>query len=499
LGNNAVIKGEKLTIPQDETNPVEIPGNRVVVHGGLTLGTNVSFDSYEGGYWDGLYIDSPYTVVMDQFHSNKCNLVKENGGLSVNNSTFTDSGIECTNANLIISNCQVQNGVYCYNNDVVDISGSSFTGAGNGIVLESCHDYSIVDCQVTGMTGKGIGISETNGTYNTIERCTVSQNRGDGITFYHSNGNVIGCTIVGNNKGVVIFQNSVVAINKEPGTDPNMHDSYIANNTWQEILFITNCDLMMDGGRNQVVDNDYDQDINTFDKYLIQCPNLDHSVSMRKNYWGYHDGSVNEHPLMPPADRFYPDDIYGAYVLDPVWSPGLPHIITEENDELIYQEAIDLAVEGDVSGAIYLFKSIISECPQSHLVKACAKNLYALEEDKGALKDYYSTEPNLHWNGDIDKLADYLEKYCDIKMGNYQEAIPFFEEIISNPPSELDSLMAVIDLGYTYCMMQEYPPKSAIMCMYPKLKPTSKRSYELSRDAILSCLYTQAGGGNNAG
>ncbi|MDY0152876.1 MAG: right-handed parallel beta-helix repeat-containing protein, partial [Candidatus Cloacimonas sp.] len=497
LDNYVTIKGQRLTIPQDETNPQEIPGNRVEVHGGLISGTGVSFDSFEGNYWDGLYIDSPYTVVLNQMSFNNCRLVKEQETISINNSVFDNASISCRNASLIVDNCQISGEVYCLNSENINISNTSVTGYGNGIELSECTNYEISNCQITNNTGNGINVYETNGAYNVIQRCTISMNAGDGIKFYHANGNVISCTINGNNKGVVVFQNSVVNINKEPSTDPNMYDSYISNNTWQEILFTDNCNVIMDGGWNQIIDMQYTH--GTFDQYLVQCPNLNHSIYFRENYWGYHNSNVNEEPIIPPSERFFPENIISdegepGYILDPVWSPGLPHIITDENDELIYQQAIDLAVAEDVEGAIYLFKQIISLYPDSKLLDACAKNLYALEQDKQALKDYYHTEPNLHWNGEIDKIADYLETYCNIKLGNYQEAIAWFEAIISNPPSELDSLMAVIDLGYTYVLMQENAPKTAVTRMYPSLQPRSRKSFEQNRDALLVCLYTGATG-----
>lgn len=78
-------------------------------------------------------------------------------------------------------------------------------------------------------------------------------------------------------------------------------------------------------------------------------------------------------------------------------------------------------------------------------------------------KDYYQTEPNLHYNGEIDKIIDYLTTYCNIKFGNYQEAIAWFEDVISNPESEIDSLMAVIDLGYVYMLMEGDDKASAYL------------------------------------
>jgi hypothetical protein len=114
-----------------------------------------------------------------------------------------------------------------------------------------------------------------------------------------------------------------------------------------------------------------------------------------------------------------------------------------------------------------------------------------LEDDKQALKDYYQTEPNLHYNGEIDKIIDYLTTHCNIKLGNYQEAISWFEDVISNPESELDSLMAVIDLGYIY-MLMEGDDKASVICRYPQLKPKNMSEYETNRESILVNLFGTA-------
>ena len=81
-------------------------------------------------------------------------------------------------------------------------------------------------------------------------------------------------------------------------------------------------------------------------------------------------------------------------------------------------------------------------------------------------------------------------------MGDYQAAISWFEDIISDPDCELDSLMAVIDLGYVYLLMQENSPKAQITCQYPQLVPKSRTQYEQKTNSILSALYSPANGAN---
>jgi len=102
-----------------------------------------------------------------------------------------------------------------------------------------------------------------------------------------------------------------------------------------------------------------------------------------------------------------------------------------------------------------MFKQIISDFPSSPYFKLSSQYLFALETDKNALKDYYLSEPQFNYDGQIDHTIEYLIKHCDIKLGNYQEAINWFENEIMNPRTEYDSLIAVIDLGYVYTLVNE--------------------------------------------
>jgi tetratricopeptide (TPR) repeat protein len=496
VSDKVKIFGNDYSIPPDETNPNGVVGNRIVVHGSISIGDNVIFTSENGNPWDGLYYYGINPLNLDGCTFHNCNLKVENGNLNILNSIVTNATISSKNNSVNITDCPLINGIYCLDCNEVNITNNTqnscyITGPESGISLVNCGEIYISGYNITGNSDNGINLSECYAS-NVINYCTITCNGDDGIRLYHSNTRIISCLINGNNKGILAYRGSTIELFKDPNTPPWVHDSSISNNTWQEILFLNDCDLQMDNGMNRITDGPNVP--GTFDQYLIVCPNMSYTRSMRYNFWG---ADANDLPVLPPESRFYPSCINPTgneigYMLDPLWNPGPPPIITRENDELMYHQAVDLAIAGNIESAVNLFKQLISQCPDSDYAPAAAKNLLALAEDKQALKDYYHTEPNLHWNGDIAKLADYLENYCNIKMGNYQEAIAWFEAVIADPPSELDSLMAVIDLGYVYLLMQENPPKSAITCLYPQLKPKSRKEYEQNTDALLSALHSPA-------
>jgi hypothetical protein len=491
--NSTLTLADNVTVVLEGYSKITLDANSHV-----NIGSNVTFTNENGEPCYGLFINGENQINLSNCTFTNCDLNIDYGSLTAVNSSFVNSAINCNRTIVSIIDCPTLGGVYCNGSEFVEIKNNtentySITGMYNGVTLINCGITNIYGYTIIGNASNGINLHESYGS-NTIENCSIISNSQDGVRLYHSSARIIGCLISGNQKGVIAYRSSNVEILKDPNSAPWFHDSCISNNTWMEILFTDDCDLQMAHGMNKILDSPYNPD--TFDKYLVFCPNMTRSRDFGVNYWGSDQQGL---PIYPAEERFEPSCINPdaneiGFYLDPLWNPGPPSIITWENDELVYHNAIDLALADDIIGAIALFKDLITQYPGSDFAPAAAKNLLALEEDKQALKDYYATEPNLHWNGEIDKLTDYLENYCNIKLGDYQAAISWFEDIISNPDCELDSLMAVIDLGYVYLLMQENSPKAQITCQFPQLVPKSRTQYEQKTNAILSALYSPVNG-----
>lgn len=496
--NSTLELADNTFVVLEENSKITLDQNSQII-----IGNNVTFTNENNEPCYGIFILGENHITLTNCTFNNCDLNIEYGSLHIENSSFINSAINCNRTNVNIVDCPILGGVYCNGSEYFKIKNMtqntySITGMYDGVTAINCGEVYVYGYNISSNARHGVNLHESYG-HNTIENCTIISNGSDGVRLYHSNARIIGCYISGNNKGIIAYRGSNIEIFKDPNTTPWFYDSCVSNNTWIEILFTDDCDLQMANGMNKILDAPYDP--NTFDRFLVNCPNMTRSRDLRYNYWG---SDQWDNPIYPSNDRFNPPIINPneneiGFYLEPLWNPGPPHIITWENDELIYHSAIDLALAENIDGAIYLFKELISQYPGSDYAPAAAKNLLALEQDKQALKNYYATEPNLHWNGEIDKLADYLENYCNIKMGDYQTAIAWFEAVISNPPSELDSLMAVIDLGYVYLLMQENPPKAPITCRYPHFKPKSRAEYERNTEAILSALYSPIENSNQNG
>jgi tetratricopeptide (TPR) repeat protein len=126
------------------------------------------------------------------------------------------------------------------------------------------------------------------------------------------------------------------------------------------------------------------------------------------------------------------------------------------NDEQIYYSALNEVSLNNIDNAIDLFKQVIQNYPNSNYTVLSSKNLFKLVPDKAELKEFLVEEPNLYVNNIVHKDIDYLINHCDIELGNFQEASMWCENKISNPESEFDSLLAVIDLEYiNLCLENE--------------------------------------------
>jgi len=209
--------------------------------------------------------------------------------------------------------------------------------------------------------------------------------------------------------------------------------------------------------------------------YIPSIPFLDVS----NNYWG--NNFIPENDLYP----------YLAYIYLPLWDLGEGGLKSIQDDEsLFYQAQQDLA-DSNYASAKGKFKQIITEYPESNYLKPSVKELVALEEiynnNFASLKAYLTSMPNLHSNDDINKFSEYFENWCDIKNEDYENAIDWFENVIENSDTPEDSIFAVIDIGYTYSLMDTL--NNRFTGKYPELKPLSRTKYIENREILIDKLF----------
>jgi hypothetical protein len=98
------------------------------------------------------------------------------------------------------------------------------------------------------------------------------------------------------------------------------------------------------------------------------------------------------------------------------------------------------------------------------------------------------TENAIQNNPALLELADFLVNFCDIRLENWPTAIAWFEDVIQNPTSFEDSIFAIIDLGYTYLLMENGNYKSTYTGSLPQYKFSINSDYEENRNFLLSLL-----------
>ncbi len=274
IGNNVTIKGSKVTVIHDETSPIWTDyGNKIVVNGGFSAGTNVKFTVNGTDFWDGLYLNNNVTKTFDASEFKNCNLYNKKGSINISNSSFFNSSIINYNANFSLQNSNINGIVFCENTGTnylsSNITNCTISGSDDGVLLSGRMNYQISDCNISNNTGVGINIYQVTGTTTLIKNSIINNNSSTGIRFYASQGIVQSCNIRQNQRGILAYRSSMVEIKKDPNSQPWTHDSILTDNDYEELYFFNDCTMILDGNRNKIMDND------TY--YLVNCPNASYN------------------------------------------------------------------------------------------------------------------------------------------------------------------------------------------------------------------------------
>lgn len=183
----------------------------------------------------------------------------------------------------------------------------------------------------------------------------------------------------------------------------------------------------------------------------------------------------------------------GAYIWYPVWpcnnGSGSG---SSSGAEALYLNARESIEVEDYAAAKTDFEQIVDEYPESELAKAAMKELYSIEEytnnNYTTLKEYFAENSVIQGDSSLTKLADFLVNFCEIKLENWPTAIAWFEDVVENPETMEDSIFAIIDMGYTYWLMENGGLKSTYMGKMGQYKFSSREEFEDNRDFLLSLL-----------
>jgi parallel beta-helix repeat protein len=424
--------------------------------------------------------------------------------VTFNNTTFINVPIDISNTEIVYNVCTFSRSDVIHHNEPLSVNYCSFEFSGLQAIQSvpdpdllcwirntEVSNSTIAGIQVTGYSKLKIQDNNIHHNYSGIElyECTggiISDNEisfnGNGIMLYHTN-----ASIIGHNKMTYNYSSSGHGDNRGGyGIDARHFSSWsligqdaypiqtIHDNQREQILMQSNS-IFTHMYRNKVYSLNHSKPYISIWDPFFGTPG---QINISNNNWS--SDFVPSRDLSPEP----------AYTYLPIWEPGIPLQLLEDEAFQLLEEAMAAADNMDYIVAEQKLKQIIEEYPETMVCIEASKQLLILVEkynqNYDALALYYTTYPTLRDDPTLAKIADYLANFCKMKSGDYPEAIQFFEDLILNPPSLPDSVFAVIDAGYAYLLMAQNSDKSSFVGELKWLKPASVSAYLSNRNALIN-------------
>ncbi len=473
--------GKKLIIDDNVSVFFEENGSLYVENSTLEARNNVSFvsETHIPGYHIMLKDAAPVSLIGTSALGVK--LKTETTFMIVEHSIFNNSFLSHNNQSLVVSNSEFSasnldavNTSINIDTLIVSIVGSYFHDKpdSTAIRIYSYPSFMIIENTISNYYS-GISLFESGqGKVFSLGGNNIEGNQyGYGIQAYHSNIDMNSSGSVKNNFiGLGGFRNSSLrfAGNREPP-----YQSF--NNNYSDEMAFTHDSFPKDLRHNLIYDSLRPSDI------LLRCINCDESTQydISYNYWNL----ANPLELIVPSKRF---------LCEPIWNMDASIVPEIAADQDLFELAKYNLRIGHNDLAVIQFKDLIENYPDTEYKEEAAKLLMAASGSSSAaiydLQHFYATEPNLHNEIGIEKLADYLVNYCNLKLEDYQAVIDWYEDIILNPPSVADSIYAVIDLGYTYLLMNAADDRTQYVGKYTQYIPKSLQTFRQNLDVYINQL-----------
>jgi hypothetical protein len=451
---------------------------KVIVNGNATFGSNVQFIAEDDAQ---IWLEINNTALNLAMNSPVFEtgvIIAYNNQLTLTNPSFTDGGIYGFNGNFDIIGGQFNHSFVhidhaSSSSKVANINGCVFNGSGTtAIDIDNYPNFRIDNNTITGHSdainlyncGYGAGFQQ-------ISNCVIYDNSTTGILLYRSSADIYHNHITNSGFGIKSFDRSAVHI------EGNNHyvTQIIKDNKWNEIY-------ASKGGFPQYLHwNLIQDDFNEPGDPMVKYTGNDVFLDVRNNCWGNtFDPLLDLEPL-------------GGYNWDPVWKCLIGSGSASSSEaEALYLDARERIEAEDYAVAKADFEQILDEYPETEFANAAMKELFPLEELTGnnynSLKEYYNTHSAIQGDPELAKLADFLANFCEIKLENWPTAIAWFEDVVENPETMEDSIFAIIDMGYTYWLMENGGLKSTYTGKMGQYKFSSREEFEDNRDFLLSLL-----------
>lgn len=394
-----------------------------------------------------LYLNNCITTIKNCKFINGSDIISNNCNIVIQNNIFKQSGVVTYKTekslpnlakSLIINNSFSFINNFSYN--IITNQQQISNTSNSAIYLNNIPDYYISEnffrnCleAITMYNSGTIDNKRHNITKNNIEYCFI------GSTLYNSYGIYNRNKVTNNNIGVRLLNNSCFYFNNYP---INVEDDkqvlsfnkdkqlYASNGTFPLFFHYNN----IVGYENNNVWIYYDSDI---------LSNI--AIDVSNNHWGNNS-------------QFNPNQVFNQprfFKWLPFWN-GLVNGKLENNsiEETEFINALDLINDGDYFSAKQELKAIINKYPESIFASNAMKELFRIENKCNNnylnLKNYYKLDSTINSSENLISLGGFLSARCDIKLGDYQSAIDWYEEQLNSNITYQDSIFAIIDLGDIY-------------------------------------------------
>ncbi len=180
------------------------------------------------------------------------------------------------------------------------------------------------------------------------------------------------------------------------------------------------------------------------------------------------------------------------YTYLPLWNLGDCSNESFDNASMMLASADSLVSTGEYVEAKDMYMQVVEDYPTTTSAATALKTLLSLEYNAGndyeELQQYYLENDVIVNDTVLSSLASSLANKCNEELGNYTDAIAWYEEVITNPESSFnDSIFATIDLGNLYLNMADDRAKG-IQGKLSQFVPESRKEYQEQTDYALSLL-----------
>ena len=429
----------------------EIPGDRIIVNGGQfdVIGTSdnpVTITSVGDNWWDGIEINDSnpnpgYGGIVNGD-------ISKIGHIKLNNSTFGLTYSTYSNCGQISAN----------DNSVLDIQHSIIDHISACPIYCCESQVGIFNSTIQDNGGKGIYVYLPSDGLNLISANTISSNGEWGVQ-------VIDAPIYCINNNITDNSSHGFVSYGAEGT-PILAGNTIANNGGIEIVGLHQwpdmTSLVGSYGANTV----YSQDNGGTDHYLL-------GTSVQGSDCRGNNIDLSDHT------RFLPSFSY--YIFD-----------GEDSEErILYASAVEDISEEEYESAKTTMTEIVDDYPETDTAISALQWLLYLENfsgnDYAGLRAYAETIDDVSYPN-LERIKNKVITSTYMCEKDYLTSIDRLEDIIADPPSVEDSILALINEGYCYLKLEEEGGKATpVKCTF---KPRSFDEFSyISQNLTDNLLY----------